>query len=33
VEFDVPAAVVENRKSTTLRIEDITGPSVELTAR
>jgi hypothetical protein len=33
VEFDVPAEVVETRKSTTLRIEDITGPSVELTAR
>lgn len=33
VEFDVPAEVVETRKSTTLRIEDITGPFVELTAR
>jgi hypothetical protein len=33
VEFDVPAEVVQTRKSTTLRIEDITGPSVELTAR
>ena len=32
VEFDVPADVVETRKSTTLRIEDITGPFVELTA-
>ena len=33
VEFDVPAEVVETRRSTTLRIEDITGPFVELTAR
>jgi hypothetical protein len=33
VEFDVPAEVVETRKSTTLRIEDVTGPFVELTAR
>jgi hypothetical protein len=33
VEFDVPAEVVETRKSTTLRIEDVSGPSVELTAR
>ena len=33
VEFDVPANVVETRKSTTLRIEDVSGPSVELTAR
>lgn len=33
VEFDVPAQAVENRKSVTLRIEDITGPFVELTSR
>ncbi len=33
VEFDVPARVVEARKSVTLRIEDITGPFVELTAK
>jgi hypothetical protein len=33
VEFDIPAEVVENRKGVTLRIEDITGPSVELTAK
>lgn len=33
VEFDVAAAVVENRKSVTLRIEDVTGPFVELTAK
>jgi hypothetical protein len=33
IEFDVPAEVIETRKSATLRIEDITGPSVELTAR
>ena len=32
VEFDVPAEVVETRRSTTLRIEDVTGPFVELTA-
>src|SRR5665213_68723 len=28
VEFDVPADVIETRKSTTLRIEDVTGPFV-----
>jgi hypothetical protein len=33
VEFDVPARVVEGRKSVTLRIEDSTGPFVELTAK
>ena len=33
VEFDVPADVIETRKSTTLRIEDVTGPFVVLTAR
>ena len=33
VEFDVPAQVVENRRSATLRIEDVTGPLVELTAK
>lgn len=32
VEFDVPASVIEARRSTSLRIEDVTGPSVELTA-
>jgi hypothetical protein len=33
VEFDIPGNVVENRKGVTLRIEDITGPFVELTAK
>jgi hypothetical protein len=33
VEFDVPAKVVESRKSVTLRIEDVTGPFVELIAK
>ncbi len=33
VEFDIPAEVVETRKSTSLRIVDNTGPSVELTSR
>jgi hypothetical protein len=33
LEFDVPVGVVENRKSVTVRIEDITGPFVELTAK
>ena len=33
VEFDVPASVVETRKSVTLHIEDVTGPFVELTAK
>jgi hypothetical protein len=33
VEFDVPANVVENRKGVTLRIEDVTGAFVELTAK
>ena len=33
VEFDIPAQVVESRKGVTLRIEDVTGPSVELTAK
>jgi hypothetical protein len=33
VEFDVPARVVESRKGVTLRIEDPTGPFVELTSK
>lgn len=33
VEFDIPAEAVESRKGVTLRIEDITGPFVELTAK
>ncbi len=33
IEFDVPARVVEARKSVTVHIEDITGPFVELTAK
>jgi hypothetical protein len=33
VEFDVPVNVVESRKGVTLRIEDVTGPFVELTAK
>ena len=33
VEFDVPARVLETRKGVTLRIEDVTGPFVELTAK
>jgi hypothetical protein len=33
VEFDIPAKVVETRKGVTLHIEDITGPSVDMTAK
>jgi hypothetical protein len=33
VEFDVPIRVLETRRSLTLKIDDITGPSVELTAQ
>ncbi len=33
VEFDVPVDVVENRKEVKLNIEDVTGPSVEMTSR
>jgi len=30
IEFDVPPRVVESRRSMTLRVEDITGPAVEM---
>jgi hypothetical protein len=33
IEFDVPARVLEGRKSLTLHIEDPTGPFVELTSK
>lgn len=33
VEFDVPLRVVDSRRSMTLRIEDITGPDVEMTGK
>ena len=33
VEFDVPERVLETRKGATLRIEDETGPFVELTSK
>jgi hypothetical protein len=32
-EFELPADVIESRKKVTLRIEDITGPFVEMTAK
>ncbi len=31
IEFDVPAKVIENRRSFTLKLTDITGPEVEMT--
>ena len=33
VEFDIPAQVVESRKGVTLRIDDPTGPFVEMSAK
>ncbi len=33
IEFDVPARVIDSRKSITLHIEDPTGPFVELTSK